>query len=61
MVWPFIIHKIIDFFAGVFAAKTAEINIFILRTLSELTVFYRIIYTAALAAIATCRTTRTAI
>ena len=61
MVWPFIVHKYIEFFAGVFATKTAEINIFSLRTLSKLTILYRIIYSAALTAIAVCRTTRTAI
>ena len=61
MVWPFIVHKFIELFAGVFATKTAELNIFILRTLSKLTVLYRVIYTAALTTIAVWRTTRTAI
>jgi len=61
MVWPFIIHKILEFSTWVFATKTAELNIFILRTLSKLTVLYRVIYTAALTTIAVWRTTRTAI
>jgi hypothetical protein len=61
MVWPFIIHKIMERATWVFATKTAELNIFILRTLSELTFLYQIIYSAALAAIAICRTTRATI
>ncbi len=59
--WPFIIHEIMQFFTWVFATKAAEFNILILRTLSEITFFYRIIYTVTLTTIAVCCTTRAAI
>jgi hypothetical protein len=61
MVRPFIIHKFIEFFAGVFAAKAAELDIFILRAPSELTLPYIIIDIVTSAAAAIRRTTRTAI
>jgi hypothetical protein len=61
MMRPFIIHKIIQSFTWISVTKTAGLNIFTLRALSELTASYRIIYPAALTAIAVRRTTRAAI
>jgi len=44
MMWPFVIHSLKKFFAGIFVTETAEFYFFIQRTIPEFTISDAIIY-----------------